>query len=129
MIELLNNYLIIFLFMICLHLIADYLMQNNFLATYKQKKNWEPYVKEHEGYKYDYIAVLFAHSFSWAFITFSPLLLITNANLFSLAIIVNTIIHGIIDDLKCNKLRINLITDQLLHLVQIAVTLVIAIYL
>ena len=34
----------------------------------------------------------------------------------------NVIIHGVIDDTKANKFKINLITDQMIHLVQIIVT-------
>jgi len=129
MIELLNNIMFVFLLMIFLHIIADFLVQNNFLATYKQKKNWEPYVKEHAGYKYDYIIVLCVHSFSWSFITFSPLLFICDTKSFGFTVIINTIIHGIIDDFKCNRLWTNLIADQLLHLLQIVITLIVVIYL
>jgi hypothetical protein len=37
--------------------------------------------------------------------------------------IINAVFHAAIDDLKANKYRINLWTDQLTHLTQIAVTL------
>ena len=38
------------------------------------------------------------------------------------AILANTVIHAFVDDLKANRDRINLVTDQLIHLAQIAVT-------
>ncbi len=39
-----------------------------------------------------------------------------------LAYPVNTLIHMYIDDLKANRHKINLITDQLIHIFQITVT-------
>jgi hypothetical protein len=37
--------------------------------------------------------------------------------------IAQTAIHAVVDNLKANKMKINLIEDQLLHLVQISFTL------
>ena len=37
----------------------------------------------------------------------------------SISIIIHTIIHAIIDDLKANKFKINLIQDQMFHIIQI----------
>lgn len=119
---------ILFLFMIFLHIIADYLVQNDFMAKYKQKKNWEPYIKDGH-YKNDFWAVLAVHAFSWAFITFLPLLFYTHNTLFFTSILfVNTIVHIFVDHLKCNLFKINLIVDQLLHLAQILITLAFAYY-
>ena len=115
----LEQYILLCLVMTFLHIIADYLVQNNFMATYKQKKNWEEYIKENDTYKYDYIVVLLVHGFSWAFITFFPILIIHSVWLFAIAVIVHTLIHAWIDDKKCNKFKINLILDQLYHLNQI----------
>jgi hypothetical protein len=39
-----------------------------------------------------------------------------------ISFIINAIIHAFIDDLKANKLKINLIEDQTLHLAQIVST-------
>ena len=36
--------------------------------------------------------------------------------------IVNIMIHSVVDDLKANRKKINLIEDQFIHLVQITVT-------
>jgi hypothetical protein len=38
------------------------------------------------------------------------------------AFIINTIIHYWVDNEKCNKLRINLMADQTIHLIQVFVT-------
>ena len=115
-----------FLCIVCLHIIADYLMQNKFLSDYKQKKNWKPYVEQNKSYKNDYIMVLVTHAFLWSFITFLPLYIINvNESIKSiLVIILNTVVHAFIDNLKCNKLRINLIQDQLFHLMQMLVTFI-----
>jgi hypothetical protein len=40
-------------------------------------------------------------------------------------LVVNTIIHYIVDDLKANKLKINLIADQSIHLFQILISWVV----
>ena len=42
--------------------------------------------------------------------------------LYIISIIVNTVIHAIVDDMKANKKKINLITDQNIHFEQILVT-------
>ena len=41
---------------------------------------------------------------------------------FLAAIVLNTIVHAIVDDLKANRMKLNLIQDQLLHLGQILAT-------
>ena len=42
--------------------------------------------------------------------------------LFVIIFILNAVIHALVDNLKANKLQISLITDQLIHLLQIFVT-------
>ena len=114
---------IILLSMIFAHIFADYVFQNNFIGGFKQKKNWLPYINDKEGkkYKYDYIVVLLVHGFSWAFITYLPLLYYGCYWYYIFLVILQTPIHAYIDHIKCNKLKINLITDQALHLVQIVI--------
>lgn len=128
MVEALNNENFLFLLMVMLHIIADYLVQTEFIANFKQKKNWENTFKDmnldkNNKYKYDYIAILLVHAFSWSFITFFPIVLICNINIFLVSVVINTIIHAIVDDLKANKYKINLLIDQSLHLLQIVITL------
>lgn len=40
----------------------------------------------------------------------------------TLRFLVNALVHSIVDNLKANELKINLITDQAIHLAQIIIT-------
>lgn len=104
--------------MIFAHIVDDYYLQG-ILANMKQRKWWQENVPD-KLYEHDYVAALIAHSFSWSFMTALPTLLIsTNYLWICLCIATNAFFHAVIDDLKANKHRINLIQDQLVHLVQI----------
>ena len=70
---------------------------------------------------------LFCHALSWSIMIFLPILIYSLINnidlqLFYLAIPINLIIHAFVDDLKANKLKINLIVDQSIHFIQILTT-------
>ena len=113
----------VFLIMILLHIIDDFVLQPICLSKLKQKSFWETYVKDDEIYKFDYKVALVIHALSWAIMIHLPLMVIgisENGILFS--VIINTIIHAWIDDEKANKLNITLLEDQLIHLIQIGVT-------
>ena len=71
-------------------------------------------------YKNDYIAALFAHSFSWSFMIMLPVMLWGQWEW--LVLIANMVTHAVIDNAKANKFQINLIQDQICHLIQIIVT-------
>ena len=110
----------IFLIMILLHIIDDFVLQPICLSKLKQKSFWESYVKDDEKYKFDYKVALAIHALSWAIMIHLPLMVIGISEygiLFS--VIINTIIHAWIDDEKANKLNINLFEDQIMHLGQI----------
>ena len=114
----------IILFMIFMHIFDDYFLQG-ILANMKQKEWW----KKQEGYKrlykYDYIWALLMHSFSWSFMIMLPIAIFNYFNvgvLFVRVLIANVIIHCSVDHLKANKHKINLIEDQIIHIVQIIVT-------
>ena len=64
------------------------------------------------------------HSLSWAFMVMLPIIIILRGELDWMWIMlpVNTAIHFIVDDTKANKKKINLIQDQLIHLIQILIT-------
>jgi len=114
--------------MIFCHIVDDYYLQG-WLASAKQKKWWELNAPE-ELYKYDYLMALFMHSFSWAFMIMLPVtvyVLLFGGKWFPLLYLSNMIIHFIIDDLKANKKKINLIHDQTMHLIQIIITWFVAI--
>ena len=115
-----NRIVLVLVMMILLHFIADYTLQG-WLAQGKQKTYWQPYDKK---YKYDYVPALICHSLYWSILITAPILYYSWSymNWYWIVIPVNAILHYIIDDLKANKLKINLITDQLLHLIQIVLT-------
>lgn len=112
--------------MIFCHIVDDYYLQGC-LANMKQKKWWEQNAPQ-ELYKYDYIVALIVHSFSWAFMILLPLMIYMFMNncfsisFYFISLTTNIIIHAVIDNLKANKLIINLITDQSMHLIQILIS-------
>ena len=115
--------LFILLTMIFCHIVDDYCLQG-WLASAKQKSWWEKNAPD-DLYKNDYKMALFMHSFSWSFmIMFAPTVytIIVGGTWYPTLYIVNLIIHFIVDDLKANKKKINLIQDQCIHIIQIVVT-------
>ena len=97
------------------------------MAKFKQKEEWRGYGKE---YLRDWIPVLTVHAFSWSFFTFLPLVYYVytkDITFYTLAIVIvlNAIVHFIIDDQKCNRFNINLIEDQCLHILQMVLTFMI----
>lgn len=124
--------LILFAMLFC-HIVDDYYLQG-ILADLKQRAWW---VCRHPTtiYKRDYIAALAAHGFSWAFMIMLPfglwVLLNSRYNLawlYGALVIANTIVHGFVDDLKCNKYKINLLTDQTIHVAQVITTWMILVF-
>ena len=113
--------------MIFCHIIDDYYLQG-WLASGKQKSWWNKNAPN-QLYKNDYLMALFCHGFSWSFMIQLPVLIysfythlfIWNIILF----IINLIIHAFVDNLKANKLKINLIQDQTIHFIQIIITWII----
>ena len=121
--------ILLLLTMIFLHIVDDYYLQG-WLASAKQKRYWEQNAPD-ELYKHDYIMALFMHSFSWAFMimvvpSVYTLINTTNTNNASLMIalffLINLCIHMVVDNSKANLKKINLVQDQLCHLVQILIT-------
>ena len=114
------------LFMILAHIVDDFYLQGN-LAKMKQKVWWEKLFEYKSLYKNDYKMALLIHSMSWSIMVLMPVMLLHNPQgiiLFAIFVI-NTLIHYWIDDEKANKLRINLMADQTIHLFQIIVTWII----
>ena len=121
--------LILFIMIFC-HLIDDYKLQG-ILANMKQRQWWKENADKYL-YRNDYKMALIEHAFSWSFMITLPFLVISfiqnNSFLMILLIIsyfINTAIHAFIDNLKANKHVINLVEDQLDHLVQIICTWII----
>ena len=114
-----NNFFVVLLMIFC-HIVDDYYLQG-ILASLKQRLWWKQRASEPK-YKYDYIWALLMHSFSWAFMIMLPIAFVMNFEidiLFGIIFFINVIVHAVVDDLKANKLKINLWIDQLLHIAQI----------
>ena len=122
----------ILLLMLLMHYIEDFHLQGC-LANLKQKKWWREqmsnnnYVLKHSIYKNDYKMALFAHSIENAIFVMLPLiidLLISEFThhlrntwiLFIPSTLLILVSHYLIDNEKANKMKINLIQDQLYHL-------------
>ena len=122
--ELLTNKFFILILMLFLHVLEDFHLQG-ILASMKQIRWWEKQVgSEYLGkYAYDWVPSLLAHAFEWTFMIMIPIFLTREFTyLTALMIMSNTIFHFVVDNSKCNLLKINLVTDQILHLVQILFT-------
>lgn len=116
------EYIFILFAMIFMHIVDDFYLQG-ILSKMKQKNWW----KEQDGYKdiykYDYIVALFIHGFSWSFMISIPLVIFKGLHWALLVcIVVNTLVHAGIDNLKANKKEINLIVDQYFHIAQVVLT-------
>ena len=112
------------LFMLLMHLVADYTLQG-WLADGKQMSWWKRQFGGFEDsivpkkYRYDYIAALVCHSLYWSILICIPFYA---SPIVWVAVLVNTVVHAIVDDLKANRKKLNLIEDQLIHAVQIVGT-------
>ena len=119
--------------MILFHIIDDFCLQPISLSKLKQKNWWINEAKKQslsfEKYKYDYLMALFIHSLSWSIMIHLPFILMFNINDFPLflSVFINMLIHFTVDDLKANRGQINLIHDQIIHLIQIIITFIILI--
>lgn len=112
------------------HILDDYVLQNC-LASLKQRRWWINNSPD-KLYRNDYKMALWEHAFSWSFTMTLPLFItsfiIQNYKVMIILFffyIVNTIIHALIDNMKANKHKINLIQDQLYHFAQILFTWII----
>lgn len=124
------NNTFIFLLMIFCHIVDDYYLQG-WLASAKQKKYWEENAPD-KMYKHDYIWALIMHSFSWAFMVMLPVAFFMKFNIdnhFVVMFLWNIGVHALTDNAKANEKKINLIKDQIIHLLQIAATFMVLIVL
>lgn len=125
-----------------LHLLADYALQGC-LSELKQKRWWTTQMKQlyesfdkkyqtyelkwkiRQKYKYDYMAGLFCHALMWTLVTFFPLMWFCSSWTFTGVVLVNTLVHFVVDHMKANVHRLNLVQDQLIHLEQVVATVLI----
>ena len=119
--------IIILLSMIFLHIVDDFYLQGP-LAKFKQKKFWKEYMTDESSrilYRYDWFISLMLHAFSWTFMIHIPLFIVYYSKLNSVILLIEFIItmciHAFIDNLKANKLVIGLLTDQIVHIVQVLI--------
>jgi len=119
-------FIILFAMIFC-HIVDDYYLQG-ILASMKQKRWWVENCPD-KKYQNDFYIALIEHAFSWAFSIHIPLICFILYNdikfpvyLYLISMILNTIIHAIIDNAKANLLKINLIQDQSMHFLQILIT-------
>lgn len=110
-----NYFLLMFVVMLFMHIVDDYYLQG-WLAQGKSKKWWEDNCPN-KFYNKDYIICLLEHGFSNSFLVHLPFFISFHSNFIFLSIFVYAIIHAFIDDLKANKKKINLIQDQVLHII------------
>lgn len=111
----------VFIAMIFCHILDDFVLQAPSLSNLKQKSWWEENAPN-SMYKNDYIMALSIHAFSWSFMVMLPIALFYKLNVpieFIGIMIVNAIIHAYVDNSKANIGSINLVQDQLIHLLQI----------
>ena len=123
------NSVIILIFMIFLHIVDDYYLQG-WLSSAKQKQWWKDNAPQ-KLYEHDYIWALIMHSFSWTFMIMLPILFVYNftvSSLYLIMFIVNITIHAITDNAKANHKVINLWQDQVIHVIQIIITLMILVF-
>ena len=100
------------------HLVDDYVLQG-VLSKMKQKKFWQENAPQ-PLYRYDYLMALLGHSLMWSISIMIPT--IFTGHFIWWLIPINCAIHFIVDDLKANRLKINLIIDQSIHFIQIILT-------
>lgn len=124
------------------HVMDDFHWQG-ILCDLKQKKWWYENAGEDATkllYKNDYKVALLVHSFQWAFLTFTPSFIIIGLytchyfNIsflnfidyhiinFFICLVINSILHAAIDNAKANDFSINLVEDQIFHVLQILST-------
>lgn len=109
----------VLLCMIYLHLIDDYVLQG-WLANAKCKKWWQDNCPD-KKYSKDYIIALIEHAFMNSFLIHIPIYLWVYQNeiILGITILIATIYHAYIDNKKANKREINLIEDQLYHILYV----------
>lgn len=114
----------ILLLMIFAHIIDDFVLQPICLSKLKQKSWWEKQEGYKDLYRNDYKMALLIHSMSWSIMILIPILLLLEIPqiLILMAFCINTLIHYAIDDSKANKGKLNLIQDQIIHLMQVIIT-------
>lgn len=109
---------------IFLHILADFVLQGQ-LGLMKQEDWWFNYPDYKKIYENDWAMAMWLHSFFWTYAVLLPLAWFLDWNIdlaFICDFIANMVIHAAVDHLKANRRTISLVTDQLIHIVQICLT-------
>lgn len=127
------NVFVILVFMVFLHCFYDFHLQG-ILASMKQRDWWQLQMDIQKDYKYknDYKMALGVHAFEWAFFIMIPtlpyvvkmwdgfsMLAFRTVVIYICLLTVNACFHYAVDDMKANDKTINLVEDQLAHLLQV----------
>jgi len=124
-----HDYFTLYITILFFHIIADYNLQG-VLAQMKSVRFWkdlkERESKRKDGFKIsikDWIMPMIEHSFMWSFIVHLPIMMFYKINPITIvsSIIIHTCFHMLIDSCKANTNDINLIADQLFHMLQIII--------
>ena len=121
-----------------MHVLEDFHLQG-LLGQLKQKQVWVDYCRRESfsftKYKNDYKVCLFWHAFEWTCFMMAPIYILSCFYFcmdtlgiwvpIFIMFCVNIYIHYLVDNAKCNELKINLVVDQLVHAGQIVATWVI----
>lgn len=111
---------VVLVLMIFAHIVDDFYLQG-ILASMKQKGWWAERAPD-KLYRHDYIVALIVHATSWAIMISLPMFCASARNphwALYIMLALNIVVHAVVDDLKANRKKINLITDQSIHLAQI----------
>lgn len=114
----------VLLLMILAHIIDDFVLQTTCLSQMKQESWWLNHKEYKPMYRNDYVMALLVHSMSWSIMILLPIIFLLEIPQISIltAFCINTVIHCLVDDLKANRGKLNLIQDQTIHLIQIIIT-------
>lgn len=113
-----SKFVLVVLCMIFMHIFDDFVLQG-VLAKLKQASWWRENYPD-ANYRHDYIIALIAHAFSWTFCITLPCIFAYGFHWSYIFLFgVTVCMHAYVDNLKANKLEINLWEDQVFHLVQI----------
>ena len=129
-----RNMVTILLLIVLCHIVDDFCIQNICLSQMKCKSWWvkecEKLGADFKNYKDDYLIALCMHATSWAIMILLPVIFMLNVPDVTIIVLftANMIIHAVVDNLKANMGKINLLTDQIIHLWQIIITFYIVVY-
>ncbi len=120
--------LLVLMAMLYFHIMDDFRHQG-ILAQMKQKSWWQENAPDNM-YKHDYIVALLEHAFSWTVAIHIPLFVygylndsFVSPSTFLITFVFTWLWHAFIDNEKANRDSINLVFDQICHIIQIIVTL------